>query len=126
MEPIIFKPVSRNTSGSPFPFILPENVQIGERFPLNSTALKIPSLIVNRTVQKDIGGHNVRVYELTGQQNSFNRTSSIATQSTIIGYYDNITGVLLQISFDFEGGFFFGTVTADFGFSAIDWSSRLG
>jgi hypothetical protein len=120
-QPITFKPVSRNISSAPFPFILPKNVQIGERFPINSTASKIPSLIVNRTVQKDIGGHNVEVYELTGQQNIFNTTSGIATQSMITGDYDKITGLPLQLSFDFEGGFLFGTVTASLGISAIDW-----
>jgi hypothetical protein len=108
-QPIIFKPVSRNISAAPpFPFILPKSVQNGEKFPLNSTGLKIPWIIVNRSVQKDIDGHNVTVYELTGQQNSFNSTSGMATQLTIASYYDKVTGVPLQMCFGYEAGLIFG------------------
>jgi hypothetical protein len=126
-QPIIFKPVSWSISNSASFFILPKNVKIGERFPSNSNSSFSPSLIVNRTIQKNIGGHNVAVYEITGQRNSFNSTSNFATQVTRTSYYDKVTGLPLQDSFDFKvGSPIFGTVTGSMGWSAIDWSGRVG
>ena len=125
-EPIIFKPVSWSLSDSTF-HILRKNVKIGEGSPSNSNSAFSPSLIVSRTVQKNIGGHNVAVYEVTGQRNSFNSTSKLATQFTITSYDDKVTGIPLQASFSFElGAPLFGTVSASLGFSAIDWSGRVG
>jgi hypothetical protein len=121
-QPIIFKPVSGSLSNFTFA-ILPKNVQIGERFPSSSITFG-SLLIVNRPVQKDIGGHNVAVYELTGQRNSFNNTSGSAMQTTVTTYNDKITGVPLQIFPELEVGSAFGTVNASIGFSAIDWSNR--
>jgi hypothetical protein len=120
-QPIIFKPVNFSLSNPILFPILPKNVKVGERIPTNDNS----TLFVNRTVQKNIGGHNVAVYELTGQQNSFNTTSNLATQLTPTSYIDKVTGVPLQISIDFEAGSpLFGTVTGSTGLSAIDWSGR--
>ena len=66
------------------------------------------------------------MYELTGQQNSFNASSVAATESTITSYYYKKSGMPLQLSFGSEFGSLFGTVSANFGISAIDWSDRVG
>jgi hypothetical protein len=126
-QPIAFRPVSWSLSNSSFP-ILPKNVKVGDRVPTNINSIFYShSLIVNSTVQKNIGGHNVAVYELTGQQNSFNNTSNFASQGTITSYNDQATGVPLQISLGFEAGSpLVGMVTGSLGLSAIDWSGREG
>ena len=125
-QPITFKPGNFSLSNPILFPLLPKNVKVGERIPTNDNSTFLShSLIVNRTVQKNIGGHNVAVYELTGQQNSFNNTSNLAMQVTVTSYNDKVTGVPLQISIGFEAGSpLFGTVTGSLGLSAIDWSGR--
>jgi hypothetical protein len=133
--PIISRPVVRNipvngniAKGESIPFFaLPADVKVGDRFSsIQNNGIMPSSVVVNRTLQKTIGGHNIEVYELIGKQNAYNQTTGAASETSATMYYDKQTGIPLEFSFGIDLGIFFGTVSANIRFSAIDWSNRVG
>jgi hypothetical protein len=107
---------------SPFNLYLTKNTKVGDSFNLDFNGQRIP-MYVNRTIDKNIGGHSVSLLELSGTKNSLNETNGFATENQITLLVDRELGRTLEINVKLQAGNILGVVTIDVKMSAIGWST---